>query len=83
MLKLGACAAGSFNATPGYVLRSLLPPALRRAACPEPAPLSALAMVVLAVIHLDGGTVGEGACGAHMVCSDALLGCMSSRGVTL
>jgi hypothetical protein len=47
----------------GYILRALLPGALRRRACPEPAPLCALAMVALAVIHLSGGAVGEGARG--------------------
>jgi len=50
----------------GYILRSLLPGALRRRACPEPAPLCALAMVALAVIHLSGGAVGEGARGVFL-----------------
>lgn len=53
--------AGSLTPTSAYVLRSLLPTALRAIVCPQPEPLCALAMVVLSIIHLNGGAVSEGA----------------------
>ena len=58
---------GNVVPSAAYVLRSLLPPALRRYALPEPPPLCALAMTVFSIIHLNGGSIAEGAraCLAH------------------
>ena len=52
----GAAPAG----TKSYVLRNALPEVLREAAVPARTNHRALSMVVLALLHLDGGKMEEG-----------------------
>lgn len=57
--------------TKAYVLRSMLPAALRtRFVQTEPEPARAFAMVVLSIVNLAGGVISEGAPPAASLIAD-------------